>query len=47
MWHVWEGTEMYSGFWRGDLTKGDHTMELKDTVWNGMNWTEQTQNNEK
>jgi len=34
---------MYSGFWRGDLTKGD----LTDTVWDGMNWTEQDQYIEK
>jgi len=32
MWQEWERTEMYSGFWRGDLTKGDHKMDLKDTA---------------
>jgi hypothetical protein len=47
MWHVWERTEMYSGFWRGDLTEGDHTIDLKDTVRDSMNWTEQAQYTEK
>jgi hypothetical protein len=38
---------MYLGFWRGDLTKGDHTMDLKDTVWDSMNWANQAQYIEK
>jgi hypothetical protein len=47
MWQVCKRTEIYSGFWKGDLTKGDYTMDLKDTVWNGINWADRAQYIEK